>query len=80
MKSYLITMLALVCLSGCATADKLSKPKGQWVNLNSATFIPPDTTVYMGNTKPVPTVGVTRPMTSTQAPTTTMKSPTTPIQ
>lgn len=80
MKSYLITMLALVCLSGCATADKLSKPKGQWVNLNSTTFIPPDTTVYMGNTKPVPMVGATRPMTSTQTPTTTMKSPTTPIQ
>lgn len=78
MKNYLIAMLALVCLSGCATADKLSKPKGSWTNINPIGFIPPETTVYTGKTKPVSTVGANQSTVSLQPPVTTKDSTTTP--
>ena len=36
----------LIGLVGCATTDKLTKPKGNWIAVNPVGFIPPNTEVY----------------------------------
>lgn len=41
---YIVVMI--LGLVGCATTDKLTKPKGNWVAVNPIGFIPPDTEIY----------------------------------
>lgn len=40
MKSLILTLVVTMGLVGCASADKLSMPKGKWQPINQAGFIP----------------------------------------
>lgn len=39
-------------LSGCVSADKLSEPKGKWIAINPAGFIPPTVEIYKRASEP----------------------------
>lgn len=39
-------VVMILGLVGCATTDKLTKPKGNWVAVNPIGFIPPNTEIY----------------------------------
>ncbi len=45
-KHTLIVTSLLFSLVGCASADKLTMPKGKWIAVNPTGFIPPNTEVY----------------------------------
>lgn len=40
MKNLILTLVVTMSLVGCASADKLSMPKGKWQPINQAGFIP----------------------------------------
>lgn len=40
MKNIILTLVVTMSLVGCASADKLSMPKGKWQPVNQAGFIP----------------------------------------
>lgn len=44
---YLALILTVtVGITGCVTTEKLTKPKGNWTQVNPAGFIPPNIQIY----------------------------------
>ncbi len=41
-----MTVAVVTLLTSCASADKLTMPKGKWIVVNPTGFIPPNTEVY----------------------------------